>query len=58
MKKPIILFFAIAALLYACDSSKNESTSYTIDAEIVGVEDATPIYLKLVKEGKGFKDLK
>lgn len=51
MKKPIILFFAIAALLYACDSSKNESTSYTIDAEIVGVEDATLIYLQLVREG-------
>lgn len=53
MRKICLFTFAVASLFFACDSSKNGNTStFTINAEIAGVEDATPIYLKLVKEGK------
>ncbi len=53
MRKLCLFTFAVATLLFACDSSKDENNaSFTINAEIKGVEDATPIYLQLVKDGK------
>lgn len=51
MRKISLFTFAIATLFIACDSSKDKN-NFTINVEIVGIEDATPIYLKLVKDGK------
>lgn len=51
MRKISLFTFAIATLFIACDSSKDKN-NFTINVEIAGVEDATPIYLKLVKDGK------
>lgn len=50
MRKISFFALAIAILFFACDSSKDEN-SFTLNIEIIGVEDATPIYLQLVKEG-------
>lgn len=53
MRKIFLFTIAIASLLFACDSSKDENNAtFTINAEINGVEDATPIYLQLIKDGK------
>jgi peroxiredoxin len=53
MRKICLFTVAIAFLFFACDPTKNDSNStFTINAEIIGVEDATPIYLKMVKDGK------
>ena len=53
MKKISILAIAFATLFFACDSSKNENTSsFNLTAEFIGVEDSTPIYLQLVKDGE------
>lgn len=51
MRKICLFTFTIATLFIACDSSKDKN-NFTINVEIAGVEDATPIYLKLIKEGK------
>ncbi|MCK5700964.1 MAG: AhpC/TSA family protein [Cyclobacteriaceae bacterium] len=53
MKKIFLLTIAFATLFFACDSSKNENaTSFNLTAEFIGVEDSTPIYLQLVKNGE------
>jgi peroxiredoxin len=53
MRKICLFTVAIAFLFFACDPTKNDNNStFTINAEIIGVEDATPIYLKMVKDGK------
>ena len=53
MKNIFLSVIAIATILFACDSSKNENGSaFTINGEIIGVEDSTPIYLQLIRDGK------
>jgi len=53
MKKIFLFAIALASILVACDSSKNNNTStFTINAEITGVEESTPIYLQKFKDGK------
>lgn len=53
MKKVSMLAIAIATLFFACDSSKNEnSSSFNLTAEFIGVEDSTLIYLQFVKDGE------
>ena len=41
---------AVSVIWFACDT--NKTPSYTINAEIVGPEDATLIYLQQVADGK------
>ena len=53
MKKKFLLAITFVSMLMACDSLKNNTaSSFTINAEFIGVEDTTPIYLQLVEEGK------
>lgn len=61
MRKLSICTIAIATLFFGCNSSKDENTStkdasaFTINAEIIGVEDGTPIFLNVVEDGKLIK---
>lgn len=51
MKKIFQLAVAITTILFACDSSKDKNvSSFTINAEFVGVEESTPIYLQRIKD--------
>ena len=53
MKKIFLLAITLVSMLMACDSLKNNNASnFTINAEFIGVEDTTPIYLQLVEQGK------
>jgi len=52
MKKTILIALVASVIWIACDSSKNDIPSFTINAEIKGPEDSTPIYLQMVKEGE------
>lgn len=51
MKKIYMLAIVLSAVLFACDSSKNKNiSSFTINAEFIGVEESTPIYLQRIKD--------
>lgn len=49
MKRILIIVAATVWVLFGCESRKE---GFSIDAEIAGVEEATPIYLQQVSEGK------
>lgn len=53
MKNIILVSIIMSILWFGCDvDNEKELSSYTINAEITGIEDGTPIYMQLVEEGK------